>query len=262
MAHDSPPGTDDAARARAIGEELPRATAGPPVTVRCEGVTHQYGDDSSGLRSASSRSVTALRDVSFEAHAGEVVGRPRRTERQRQVDGASRRRRAARAERGDRRRPRHGSDGALPGRADATAPRSYRLRLPAVSPAAVAVGAGQRRAPADRTRRRTTRATAAGGRGIERVGLGDRLTHKPGELSGGEQQRVAIARALVTDPEIVLADEPTGELDTETGARVLELLVDVVDDRTVLVATHDERAIEVTDRVLRLLDGVVTTDAR
>jgi len=66
----------------------------------------------------------------------------------------------------------------------------------------------------------------------------------------------------VTDPEIVLADEPTGELDTETGARVLELLVDVADDRTVLVATHDERAIEVTDRVLRLLDGVVTTDAR
>lgn len=89
------------------------------------------------------------------------------------------------------------------------------------------------------------------------VGLDDRVTHRPGRLSGGEQQRVAIARALATDPSLVVADEPTGELDSETGARVLDLLVDVADDRAVVLASHDQQALDVCDRVLRLRDGAL-----
>ncbi|WP_458207757.1 ABC transporter ATP-binding protein [Haladaptatus sp. NG-SE-30] len=92
---------------------------------------------------------------------------------------------------------------------------------------------------------------------LERVGLGDRQTHRPNELSGGEQQRVAVARALVGDPLIVFADEPTGELDTDSGAIILDLLEDVATDRAVLLASHDERALDRTDRVIRLIDGRV-----
>ena len=90
---------------------------------------------------------------------------------------------------------------------------------------------------------------------LERVGLGDRLTHRPGELSGGEQQRVAVARALATDPTLVVADEPTGELDTETGGQVLDLLADVATDRAVVLASHDGQALDRTDRQIRLRDG-------
>ncbi|AGB39270.1 ABC transporter ATP-binding protein [Natronococcus occultus] len=97
---------------------------------------------------------------------------------------------------------------------------------------------------------------------LERVGLGDRETHQPGKLSGGEQQRVAIARALATDPAVVLADEPTGELDTETGCRVLEVLTDVAGGRTVVLASHDEHALAVTDRVVELRDGRVVDDGQ
>ncbi|WP_135829092.1 ABC transporter ATP-binding protein [Halorussus halobius] len=92
---------------------------------------------------------------------------------------------------------------------------------------------------------------------LDRVGLGDRLTHRPGELSGGEQQRVAVARALAGDPLVVLADEPTGELDTDAGAAVLDLLAEVASDRAVVLASHDEQALDRTDRVIRLLDGRV-----
>lgn len=92
---------------------------------------------------------------------------------------------------------------------------------------------------------------------LDRVGLGDRLTHRPGELSGGEQQRVAVARALAGDPLVVFADEPTGELDTETGEAVLDLLADLAEDRAVVLASHDEQALDRTDRVVRLLDGQV-----
>jgi len=95
---------------------------------------------------------------------------------------------------------------------------------------------------------------------LERVGLGDRLEHAPGELSGGEQQRVAIARALANDPDLVLADEPTGELDTDTGATVLDLLADLSSERAVVVASHDERVVEVADRTLRLRDGGLISD--
>ncbi|GAB3411455.1 ABC transporter ATP-binding protein [Haloparvum alkalitolerans] len=92
---------------------------------------------------------------------------------------------------------------------------------------------------------------------LNRVGLGDRLTHRPGSLSGGEQQRVAIARALAADPAVVIADEPTGELDRQTGEAVLDLLTEVSDGRAVIVASHDEYTLSRTDRVLRLRDGRV-----
>lgn len=90
---------------------------------------------------------------------------------------------------------------------------------------------------------------------LDAVGLGDRSDHRPGELSGGEQQRVAVARALVTDPAIVVADEPTGELDTETGAQVLDLLATAGEDRAVVIASHDRRALERANRIVELLDG-------
>lgn len=90
---------------------------------------------------------------------------------------------------------------------------------------------------------------------LKRVGLEDRITHRPGELSGGEQQRVAIARALVTDPTIVVADEPTGELDTETGRKVLAEFERVAEDRAVVVASHDRETLAVADRVVGLRDG-------
>jgi len=88
------------------------------------------------------------------------------------------------------------------------------------------------------------------------VGLADRETHRPGALSGGEQQRVAIARALAADPAVVIADEPTGELDRDTGEQVLNLLTEISDDRAVVVASHDEYTLERADRVINLLDGV------
>ena len=95
---------------------------------------------------------------------------------------------------------------------------------------------------------------------LDQVGLADRTGHKPGELSGGEQQRVAIARALVTNPEVLIADEPTGELDTETGEQIISLLREHTEDRAVIVASHDERVLEQTDRVIRLQDGQVVSD--
>jgi putative ABC transport system ATP-binding protein len=91
---------------------------------------------------------------------------------------------------------------------------------------------------------------------LEAVGLDTRTTHRPGELSGGEQQRVAIARALATEPALVVADEPTGELDSQSSTRVLELLRRITDDdRAVVLASHDQQAIDACDRVLRLHDG-------
>ena len=92
---------------------------------------------------------------------------------------------------------------------------------------------------------------------LDRVGLADRAGHRPGELSGGEAQRVAVARALVADPDLVLADEPTGELDSEAGARVVELLADVATDRAVLVASHDPAVVDAADRTHRLRDGAL-----
>ncbi len=97
---------------------------------------------------------------------------------------------------------------------------------------------------------------------IDTVGLRDRLTHKPHELSGGQQQRVAVARALVGRPQIVFADEPTGNLDSKSGAEILELLRRSVDDhdQTVVMVTHDPVAAAYTDRVVFLSDGRVVDE--
>jgi putative ABC transport system ATP-binding protein len=93
---------------------------------------------------------------------------------------------------------------------------------------------------------------------LTRVGLADRLTHLPRELSGGQQQRVAIARALVTAPELLLADEPTGNLDSRSGADITALLEELWrEGRTLIVVTHDERLAARARRVVRLLDGRV-----
>ena len=99
---------------------------------------------------------------------------------------------------------------------------------------------------------------------IDTVNLRDRLTHKPNELSGGQQQRVAVARALVSRPRIVFADEPTGNLDSQSGAEVLELLRRSVDehDQTVVMVTHDPVAAAYTDRVVFLADGRVVDELR
>ena len=90
-----------------------------------------------------------------------------------------------------------------------------------------------------------------------RVGLGDRLRHRPAQLSGGQQQRVAVARALIAEPEVVFADEPTGALDTRNGRAVLDLLRSLVDDdgRTVVMVTHDPAAAAYADHVIFLVDG-------
>jgi putative ABC transport system ATP-binding protein len=99
---------------------------------------------------------------------------------------------------------------------------------------------------------------------LETVSMTDRRSHRPSELSGGQQQRVSIARALVTRPAVVFADEPTGNLDSKSGADVLGLLRQAVDEfeQTVVMVTHDPRIASYADRVIVLADGVVTHDGR
>jgi putative ABC transport system ATP-binding protein len=93
---------------------------------------------------------------------------------------------------------------------------------------------------------------------LERVGLGDRIEHRPGELSGGQQQRVAVARALVTDPALILADEPTGNLDSHSSADVLALFTELHDQgRTIVLITHERDVAESAQRIVRILDGQV-----
>ena len=105
---------------------------------------------------------------------------------------------------------------------------------------------------------RLTRAREA----LENVGLGDRLHHRPNELSGGQRQRVAIARALVTQPSIILADEPTGNLDSKTGVEIMNLFEQLyAQGNTLIVVTHEEDIAQHARRIVRLRDGLIESDA-
>ena len=228
----------------------------PTTAVRLEGVTHRYGSTGGQFRSGDERTVTALRDVSFELPRGSIVG----------LEGPSGSGKSTvlHAVSGllvptEGCVELRGTDLAALSEAERTLMRRrhigivfqrFHLLASLSARANVALPLVQAGIPRDERRERATAL-------LDAVGLGDRTTHLPGELSGGERQRVAIARALSTDPDVIVADEPTGELDTATGANVLELLTDVGRDRAVLIASHDEATLDVADRVVTLCDGRV-----
>ena len=219
-----------------------------------DGVSRVYGGDGGWLSSSERRTVTAVDDISLAVEAGDVVGLsgpsgsgkstllhllagldvPSSGEIR--VRGSN----IANFSSGERSRFRLNNVGIVFQRFHLLPSLSARsnVALPLVE---LGVGRRERRRRADAL--------------LEEVGLTDRADHRPATLSGGEQQRVALARALVTDPPLLVADEPTGELDTETGALVLDLLVEQRGERAVIIASHDERALSRTDRLIELLDG-------
>lgn len=229
------------------------------AAVRLEDVTHEYGSSGGRGRSSTDRTVTALRDVSFDVGPGDIVG----------LEGPSGSGKSTIL---------HAVTGLLvptegavellgtdlTGLSERERTRLRRQHIGIVfqrfhllqslsARANVALPLVQAGVPRS-TRRERAEAL------LEEVGLADRATHLPGELSGGERQRVAIARALVTDPDVIVADEPTGELDSATGADVLDLLSDIGRDRALLVASHDDATLAVADRVVTLRDGRVVED--
>ncbi|QFU83777.1 ABC transporter ATP-binding protein [Natronorubrum aibiense] len=233
----------------------------PTTAVRLEAVTHEYGVSGGRAGSGGDRTVTALRNVSIEVRAGEIVGLKGPSGSGKSTilhtvsgllvptDGTVELLGTDITTLSDRKRTR------LRRQHIGIVFQRFHL-LPSLSARAnVALPLVQAGVP---TATRRERAEAL----LERVGLADRTGHLPGELSGGERQRVAIARALVTDPDVIVADEPTGELDTATGADVLELLTDIGRNRAVLVASHDDATLSVADRVVGLRDGQVVTDGR
>ena len=220
--------------------------------VVCTDITQRYDDD--GVFSSGGRTVTALDKVSLAVDSGEVVG----------IAGPSGSGKstllhllAGLATPTDGTVTIRGTDLATLSRRKRTAFRRSNIGmvfqrfhlLPALTAREnVALPLVQAGVARDRRRNRADEL-------LDAVGLADRRDHRPGSLSGGEQQRVALARALAADPAVVIADEPTGELDRETGERVLDLLTEISDDRAVVIASHDTHALDRTDRVVRLLDG-------
>ena len=118
--------------------------------------------------------------------------------------------------------------------------------------------------PARMARRPAAQAEARGRELLARVGLGERMEHKPYELSGGEQQRVAIARALINEPDLILADEPTGNLDSHTGQEIIELLCGLRAEKqtTLIMATHDPKLAARAPKIVELVDGAISADVK
>src|SRR5260221_9453510 len=118
--------------------------------------------------------------------------------------------------------------------------------------------------PARMARKPAAETEARGRELLTRVGLKDRVEHKPYELSGGEQQRVAIARALINEPDLILADEPTGNLDSHTGEEIIELLCSLRSEKqtTLIIATHDAKLAGRAPKVIELVDGQISSDVK
>ncbi len=230
------------------------------AAVRLEDVTHEYGGRGR-FGSSRERSVTALEEVTLTVDTGEIVGLQGPSGSGKSTilhavsgllvptSGRVELLNTDLSERSDRERTR------LRRTHVGIVFQRFHL-LPSLSARAnVALPLVQAGIPKPARRKRASEL-------LESVGLADRTTHLPGELSGGERQRVAIARALASDPDVLVADEPTGELDTETGRSVLELLTTVGRNRAVLVASHDSETLAVTDRVVSLADGRIIDDGR
>ena len=148
-------------------------------------------------------------------------------------------------------------------RAGALARGPRRFRLPDVQPAAGADGRAQRRAAAAaQGPRRASSATRRVAAALKLVGLSDRARHRPRELSGGQEQRVGIARAIVTDPTLLLCDEPTGDLDRKSGDEILDLLqaLNREHGKTIIMVTHDPHAAERAHRTIHLDKGMLRED--